>query len=169
MRTGHAQHHCCPPLPKPYSNMILKNKRPEVHLACCHTHSKITAVSLWMGGQKVISVDPGAPNHWEGLATLGRHFNESHPTRRWEYTCGRICQRHAFSQPLGQLRENGRKDWKGSLSLATWTMLLQGDRMSWKNQSSHPRLIASTDIDKASNYNRANGELSDPGPLDHCF
>ena len=32
--------------------------------------------------------------------------------------------------------------------------------MSWKNQSSHPRLIASTDIDKASNYNRANGELS---------
>lgn len=58
---------------------------------------------------------------------------------------------------------------ESSLSLATWTMLLQEDRLSWKDQSSHPRLIASTDIDKASNYNRANGELSDPGPLDHCF
>ena len=136
-------------------------------LAATHTPKS----QLWLYGwvDRKWSVLIQVHRIWEGLATLGRHFNESHPTRRWEYTCGRICQRHAFSQPLGQLRENGRKDWKGSLSLATWTMLLQGDRMSWKNQSSHPRLIASTDIDKASNYNRANGELSDPGPLDHCF
>lgn len=167
MRTGRVQHNCCPLCQNPAATWhwrisILKS----AWLAATHPPKS----QLWLYGwvdrtwSVLIQVQP---NHWEGLATLGRHFTESHPTWRWEYTCGRTCQRRAFSL-WGNSEKVGERI-ESSLSLATWTMLLQGDRLSWKDQSSHPRLIASTDIDKASNYSRANGELSDPGPLDHCF
>ena len=164
-RWGHAQHNGCPLCKNPtaawhWRISILRS----TWLAAPHTLKSQLWVYGWVDRMWSVLIQV-RPHHREGLAMLGRHFNESHPTRSWEYTCGRTCQRHAFSQPLGQLRESGRKDWKGSLSLATWTGLLQGDRLSWKDQSSRARLMASTDIDTASNYNRANGELSVPGPL----